>query len=102
MNQMQYLLLAPMILVAIAVAGLVNEKHFVVLLLGVELIFLSSTLIIGYAFSALQAPDPSGVMALIAVWSAAAAEVIALIAFYIYMKSSGVDFDVTKLSRLRG
>jgi hypothetical protein len=37
----------------------------------------------------------------IAIWAVAAVEVITLVTFYVYMKSRGFNFDVSKLSKLK-
>jgi NADH:ubiquinone oxidoreductase subunit K len=95
------LLFASVSLFAIALAGIISNRHFIVIMLGVELIFIASIFGLISFFSYARNPDPSAVIMLIALWSVAAAEVIALITFYVYMKAHGSDFDVVKLSRLK-
>lgn len=97
-----YLILAPIFLLSIAIAGIVSDKHFVVVLLGVELVFIASLILLGYFFSSAAGPNPSGVALFISIWTVASAEVITLIAFYIYMKANGISFDISKLSKLKG
>jgi NADH:ubiquinone oxidoreductase subunit K len=88
-------------LLAIGLAGIALERHLIVILLAVEVIFIGSTVALVGFFSTSSAPSPDAVIMLFAIFSVAAAEVITLVTFYIYMKYKGIDFDVTKLSRLK-
>lgn len=97
-----YILIGAVALLAVALAGIISDRHFVVIMLAVELMFVSSSILLVYFFSYSANPDSSAVPMLIAIWSVAAVEVITLITFYVYMKSRGFDFDVTRLSKLRG
>ncbi len=96
-----YLLIAAISLIAVALAGLIYDRHFVVVLLAIELFFISSTILLAYFFTYAQNPDPSVVPMFIAIWTVAAVEVITLITFYVYMKARGFDFDITKLAKLK-
>lgn len=96
-----YLLVAAASLIAVALAGIISDRHFVVIMLAVELIFLASIIALVSFFAYMQTPGGSGVVLLISIWSIAAAEIIALITFYVFMKSRGFDFDITKLSKLK-
>jgi NADH:ubiquinone oxidoreductase subunit K len=96
-----FLLIAAITLLGVALAGIISDRHFVVIMLAIELIFISSTIFLAYFFSYNQNPDPSAVPMFVAIWSVAAVEVIVLITFYVFMKSRGFDFDITKLSRLK-
>ncbi len=96
-----YLLLTAVALLAVALAGIVTDRHFVVIMLAVELMFISSSILLIYFFSYSPSPSPEAVPMIVAIWAVAAVEVIALITFYVYMKSRGFDFDVTRLSKLR-
>lgn len=88
-------------LLAVAFAGVATERHFIVVMLAIELIFLASTIAIVAFFSYAQNPGPDGVVALVSIWAVAAVEIITLITFYVYMKSRGFGFDISTLSRLR-
>jgi NADH:ubiquinone oxidoreductase subunit K len=70
-------------------------------MLSVELIFVASIIALIGFFSYNQAVNPDAVIMLIAVFAVAAVEVIAVITFYVYMKHRGIDFDVSKLSKLK-
>lgn len=96
-----FLLIAAVALLAVALAGIITDRHFVVIMLAVELMLVSSSIMLVYFFSYASGPNPSAVPMLVSIWSVAAVEVITLITFYVYMKSRGFDFDVTRLSRLR-
>lgn len=98
---LNYLLLTAVSLLAVALAGIISDRHFVVIMLAIELVFVASTVLLVYFFTYAQGADSSAVPMLIAIWSVAAVEVIALVTFYVYMKSRGFDFDVTRLSKLR-
>ncbi len=101
MIPLEFPMVLGMVVIAIALAGISTERHFIVIMLAVELIFLASTILLVSFFSYSTDPNPIGVMALISVWSVAAAEVITMIAFYVYIKAKGYDFDVTKLSKMK-
>jgi NADH:ubiquinone oxidoreductase subunit K len=88
-------------LAGIALAGISTDRHFVVIMLAVELILLASTILLVTFFTYQKSPDPSGIVMLISIWTVAAVEVITVIAFYVYVKARGLDFDVTRLSRMK-
>ena len=96
-----FVLIAAVALIGVALAGIITDRHFVVILLAVELMFIASSILLVYFFSYGASPDASAVPMIISIWSVAAVEVITLITFYVYMKARGFDFDVTKLSKLK-
>jgi NADH:ubiquinone oxidoreductase subunit K len=96
-----YLLVIAVALLGIALAGIISEKHFVAVMLAIELIFIASIIALVSFFSYATSPDPSAVMMLIGIWAVASVEIITLITFYVYMKAKGFDFDITKLSKLK-
>ncbi len=87
-------------LIAIALAGLASHKNLISIMLGIELIFLASIVVL-VSFFDTAAGNPSAVIALFSIWSVLAAEIIALIAFYVYLKYKGVSFDLSKLSKMK-
>jgi NADH:ubiquinone oxidoreductase subunit K len=88
-------------LFSIGLAGIAVDRHLVVIMLAVELMFVASSIaLIGY-FSYGATANPGAVVMLFAIFAVAAVEIIAVIAFYIYMKHNRIEFDVTKLSRLK-
>lgn len=96
-----YILALCTILISIALAGIATDRHLIAIMLAVELIFLSSTVALLTFLSSNQNADSSGIMLLLSIWSVAAVEIIALIAFCVYIKGSGFSFDVSKLSKMR-
>ena len=98
---LSYMLIIAVSLLAVALAGIISERHFVAILLAIELIFIASTIALVSFFAYAQNPDSSAVPLLIGIWAVASTEIIILITFYVYMKSKGFDFDVSKLSKLK-
>lgn len=96
-----YFLVLSIILVAIGLAGIATDRHLIIIMLAIELIFLASTIALIAFFSYNPNPDPIGIVALICIWAVAAVEIIVVITFYVFIKSEGYDFDVSKLSKLK-
>ncbi len=96
-----YILASSIALTAVALAGIASDRHFIIVMLAVELMFVASTIALMAFFSYQQSPDPSAVPMLISIWTVAAVEIITVITFYVYMKSKNFDFDITKLSKLK-
>ncbi len=97
----QFVLFTSLLIVAAAIAGLLTSRHFVLLFLSVELIFIASIVLLVYFFAFSSSPSGEGLMLLFAIWAIAAAETIVLITFYVFMKHFGFDFDVSKLKELK-
>lgn len=70
-------------------------------MLGIELIFVASTIVLVSFFDYNALSSPSGIILLFSIWAVAAAEIITIIALYVYMKSRGLSFDISKLSKLK-
>ncbi|MEM0094473.1 MAG: NADH-quinone oxidoreductase subunit K [Candidatus Micrarchaeaceae archaeon] len=87
-------------LFSIGVAGAVSSKHFIEIILGIELIFVASTIAM-VAFFAATPNTSGGAILLIIIWSLAAAEIITFVGIYMHMKSKLQDFDVRKLSSMK-
>ncbi len=96
-----YVLALGFSLVAIALAGIAAHRNLIVVMLGIEIILAASTIVLVSFISGIQNPDPSGIMMLFAIWAVASAEIITVIALYIYMKSSDRSFDISKLSKMK-
>lgn len=84
-----------------ALAGLSSHRNLIVIMLGIELIFVASTITLVSFFSYNPASTPIGVMALFSIWAVASVEIITVIAFYVYMKYKGISFDVSNLMRMK-
>jgi NADH:ubiquinone oxidoreductase subunit K len=98
---MEYLAMASVALVAIALAGIIVDRRFMAVMLATELMFIASSVLLVSFFSFASAPGPDAAVMLIGIWAVAAAEVIGMVTLYFYMRSQGLDSDLTKLSRLR-
>jgi NADH-quinone oxidoreductase subunit K len=89
------------VLFSIGLAGIATDRHLVVIMLAVELIFVASIIALVSFFSYGSQSNPDAVLMLFAIFTVAAVEIITVITFYVYMKRSGIEFDVAKLSRLK-
>ena len=98
---LDYILFTVIAILSVALAGIISDRHFVIIMLAIEMIFIASIVLLAYFFTNTQGADASAVPMFIAIWSVAAVEVIALITFYVYMKARGFNFDVTKLEKMR-
>ncbi len=96
-----YIFALALTLVGISFAGLASDRHFIVIMLGIELILIASTIALVGFFDFQKAQNPGAVVMLFALWSVAAVEIITLVTFYLYMRFRGVDFDVAKLSKMK-
>ena len=101
MIELTYMYALSIALFAIGLAGIATERHLVVIMLSVELIFVASTIaLIGY-FSYGSSSNSNAVLMLFSIFAVAAVEIITVITFYVYMKHHGIEFDVTKLSSMK-
>jgi len=98
---LSYLLVAAVSLLAIALTGIITSRHFILIMLAIGLVFLASSIALVSFFAYAQNPSPSAVTMLIGIWAVASTEIITLITFYVYMKVRGLDFDLTRLSKLK-
>ncbi len=98
---LEYLAAISIALIAIALAGIISDRHFIVVMLAIELMFIASAILLVSFFSFANSPGPDAVMMLVGIWAAAAAGVIGTVTLYVCMKSQGFDFDMAKLSRLK-
>ena len=98
---LEYLAAASVALVAIAIAGIISDRHFIAMMLGIELMFIASSILLVSFFSFASSPGPDAVTMLVGIWAVAAAGIIATVTLYVCMKSQGFDFDMAKLSRLK-
>ena len=101
MIMLPYLIALGIALFAIGLAGIASDRHLVVIMLAVELIFAASIISLVSFFSYSVKATPDAVMMLFAIFTVAAVEIITVITFYVYMKHSRIEFDVTKLSKLK-
>jgi NADH:ubiquinone oxidoreductase subunit K len=84
---------------AIGAAGVVASRHFVMIILSMEVMLVAATILaVGFFY---YYADGSILLLLFSIWAIAAVEVIALIAFYQYMLKEETTMDVTSLSTLK-
>jgi NADH:ubiquinone oxidoreductase subunit K len=88
-------------LVAIALAGIATHRNLIAIMLGMELIFVASTIVLVSFFDYNSFASSSGIILLFSIWTVAAVEIITVIALYVYMKSRGLGLDVSKLSKMK-
>lgn len=86
-------------LFSIGIAGVAATRHFLLMILSIEIAIVASTLI----STAFYYYNTAGNLMplLFTMWTIAAVEAIALVAFFRYISKYEVDMDVTKLSKLR-
>ncbi len=101
MLELYYLTGLAFALVGIAMAGMTSNRHFIAMMLGIESIFAASTVLLISFFDASKTANPQAFIMLIAIWAVAAAEIMVMIVLYVYMKSEGINFDVSKLTRMK-
>jgi NADH:ubiquinone oxidoreductase subunit K len=86
-------------LFALGLAGVAASRHFLIMMLSVEVAIIASTLL-ATVFFYYTAPGDIIVL-LLSIWTVASMEVLALVAFYRYLEVHEVGLDVTKLSKLK-
>jgi NADH-quinone oxidoreductase subunit K len=95
----EYFMALSFAMFAIGVGGMASSRHFLTIMMSSEAAIAASALL-ATAFASYI--SMGNVLALLlAIWSVAAMEVIALTAVYRYMAKTGMMMDVTKLSKLK-
>ena len=98
---LEYLLALSLGMIAVALAGIAAHRNLIVIMIGIELIFVASTIMLVSFFDYNPVSTPGGVILLFSIWAVASAEIITVIALYVYMKSNGISLDVSKLTRMK-
>ncbi len=101
MIELYYMYALSVALFSLGLAGIATDRHLVVIMLSVELIFVASTIALVGHFVYTSPPEQGAVIMLFSIFTVAAVEIITVITFYVYMKHNKIEFDVTKLSRLK-
>ncbi len=93
-----YLLLLGFALISAGVAGVVASRHFVVMILSVEIILVGASMLALtlYSYSSTGQILPL----LFIIWAVAALDVLALVVFYRYLAKVKASMDVTKLEKI--
>ncbi len=89
------------ILFSIGLGGVAISRHFILMIISVEMMLVAGT-ILAVSFFSYLLPGSAIVVLLFAIWSVAAIEIISLIVFYRYMSKENLSLDVSKLSKLKG
>ena len=84
---------------SLALSGILASRHFLIIMLSVEVALTASTLLAVSLFY--FASNGNIITLLLAIWSVASAEILAIIVFYRYIVAKEAGLDVSKLSKLR-
>ena len=95
-----YFLVVSFAIFAVGIVGISATRHFIIMLLSVEVALVAATLL-ATAFYYYNTATGNIMLLLFAIWTIAASEAIVLIAFYRYLGRFEASLDVTKLSKLR-
>lgn len=87
---------------SLGLAGIISSRHFIIVILSVELIFIASIVALVSYFTTSNIVDGSFFIILVSIWSVASIDIIGLVTFYVYMKRKVVDFNLKELTGLRG
>jgi len=102
MLQLIYFMYLSFAMLAVGIAGIVASRHIVLIVLSVEVMFVSSIILLAAAASYTSTLNGDAAAMIIAVWAVAASDVIVLVALYLIIKAKGAKFDVTLFSELKG
>lgn len=95
----EYFVVASFALFAIGIAGIAATRHFLFMILSIEVALVAASLLATvFYYTTVQG---NIMLLLFSIWTIAATEAIALVAFYRYLARYETSLDVTKLSRLR-
>ena len=95
-----FFIIISFILFSIGIAGIAISRHFIRIIISVEIILMASTILAVTFFSYLI--QGNIILLLLAIWSVAVVELIVLILFYRYMSKINLSLNVSKLSKLKG
>lgn len=95
----EYFIAISFALFSIGMVGVAVTRHFIVMILSIEIALVASTLL-ATAFY-FTTSDGNVMLLLFAIWTIAATEAIALVSFYRYLGRYETSLDVTRLSKLR-
>src|SRR5580693_8196070 len=84
-------------LFAIGIAGVAATRHFLIMILSIEIALASAALLATVFYY--TSTNGNIMLLLFAIWTIAATEAIALVAFYRYLVRYETSLDVTKLSK---
>jgi NADH-quinone oxidoreductase subunit K len=96
----EYFVVISFALFSIGIAGIAATRHFLIMILSIEIALVASTLLATTMYYSV-ASSGNIMLLLFAIWTVAATEAIALVSFYRYLGRYETSLDVRKLSRLR-
>ncbi len=88
------------ILFGIGLAGVVSNRNIILIIFSIELMLLSSIILLGYGLS--SSSNPEGSEMIIAIWAVAALDAMVLVAMYFVLSSIGSKFDVKFFEESKG
>ena len=94
-----YFVALSLALFGIGISGMAASRHFLIMMLSIEVAIISSTILAVAFFYYL--PPGNVLLVLLSIWSVASTEVIALVAIYRYLTKEEVSLDISKLSKLK-
>ncbi|MGC8651753.1 MAG: NADH-quinone oxidoreductase subunit K [Candidatus Micrarchaeia archaeon] len=94
-----YVLMLSFAIISVGLAGVAATRHFIIMVVAVELMLLGSALLALSLFH--YYAQGNILLLLLAIWSIAAIEVMAAVVLYRYMEREELSLDVRKLSKLR-
>jgi NADH:ubiquinone oxidoreductase subunit K len=86
-------------LFSVGLAGVVASRHFIIMMLGVEVAFTAAVVLAGASFA--YAAPGNIVGLLFTIWAVASAEIMGMVAIYRYMSAHGISMDLRQLSKLK-
>ena len=95
---LMYFIALGFLIFSVGLVGVAASRHFIIMVLSVEMILSASILVSAAMFSYGSSGNILGL--LFSIWAVAASETMALVAIYRYMSKNRISMDVTKLSRL--
>ncbi len=98
----EYALYVGLALFSIGIAGIISSRHFILLVVSGEISLLGGIVTLVSFLQFASTNDGSAFSALLSIWSIAALEVIVVVLVYEFMRKKVPDFDISKLSKLKG
>jgi NADH:ubiquinone oxidoreductase subunit K len=87
-------------LLAIGVVGVAASRHFIVMMLSIE-IALTAAIVVAAASFVYSSAGGNVIGLLFTLWAIASGEIMAMVAVYKFLIAEGATMDVRELSKLR-
>ncbi len=95
----EFFMILSFALFALGISGVAATRHFLLMILSIEVALVSATLLAVTFFY--YSTQGNIMLLLFSIWGVAAAEAMVLIAFYRYMSRFEMSLDVTRLSKFK-